>query len=91
MTRRRSISYKTSVPAHLFIVSREQLDLYRYLAREFSNETDVQVILDRRYGERRVGSERSMLRGERRRAERRARADVHTQISTLGYAFVRLR
>ena len=89
MTPRRAIGYKNGVPEHLFIVSREQLDLYRYLSREFSREADVRVILDRRYGERRVGREPRMSR-ERRRADRRARQDVRTQITTLGYAFVRL-
>ncbi len=89
MTTRGSIGYKTSVPEHLFIVSREQLDLYRYLSREFSAESDVQVILDRRYGERRVGGDSRTTR-ERRRAERRARSEVRSQITTLGYAFVRL-
>ena len=78
------------MPAHLFIVSREQLDLYRYLSREFSSEADVRVILDRRYGERRAGDALRAPRGERRRAERRARQDVRDQITTLGYAFVRL-
>src|SRR5204862_6878605 len=85
-----SIGYKSDVPAHLFIVSRDQLDLYRYLSREFSSEADVRVILDRRYGERRGSAELRAARAERRRAERRARNEVRTQITTLGYALVRL-
>ena len=76
---------------HLFIVSRQQLDLYRYLSREFSTEGDVQVILDRRYGERRVlGERRTVPRGERRQTDRRNESEIVSQISTLGYAFVRL-
>ncbi len=76
---------------HLFIVSRQQLDLYRYLSREFSTEADVQVILDRRYAERRVaGERRAVPRGDRRQAERRGESEIASQISTLGYAFVRL-
>ncbi|PYM30254.1 MAG: hypothetical protein DMD80_04190 [Candidatus Rokuibacteriota bacterium] len=76
---------------HLFIVSRQQLDLYRYLSREFSSEVDVQVILDRRYGERRInGERRSAPRGERRRTERRGQTEIGSQINSLGYAFVRL-
>ncbi len=63
---------------HLFIVSRQQLDLYRYLSREFSSEVDVQVILDRRYGERRING------------ERRGQTEIGSQINSLGYAFVRL-
>lgn len=90
MTPRACIGYKSEVPAHLFIVSREQLDLYRYLSREFSSEADVRVILDRRYGERRTAGPVRPARGERRRGERRARSDMRDQITTLGYAFVRL-
>jgi len=79
------------VGEHLFIVSRQQLDLYRYLSREFSTETDVQVILDRRYGERRLQSERrSAPRGDRRQTDRRGQSEIGSQINTLGYAFVRL-
>jgi hypothetical protein len=79
------------VGEHLFIVSRQQLDLYRYLSREFSTETDVQVILDRRYGERRIhGERRTAPRGERRQTERRGQTDIGSQINSLGYAFVRL-
>jgi len=44
--------------AHLFIVSRQQPDLYSYLLREFSEEADVSIVLDRRYGERRQPRER---------------------------------
>jgi hypothetical protein len=85
-----SIGYKTSVE-HLFIVSRQQLDLYRYLSREFSTESDVEVILDRRYGERRNhGERRTMPRGDRRQTDRRAQTEIRSQINTLGYAFVRL-
>ena len=76
---------------HLFIVSRQQLDLYRYLSREFSTEVDVQVILDRRYGERRShGERRSAPRGDRRATDRRGPSEIVRQINTLGYAFVRL-
>jgi hypothetical protein len=76
---------------HLFIVSRQQLDLYRYLSREFSTEADVQVILDRRYGERRIHNERrSTPRGDRRATDRRGPSEIGSQINTLGYAFVRL-
>ena len=75
--------------AHLFIVSRQAPDLFTYLAREFSSEPDVTVIIDRRQGERREnGSARD--RSERRQIERRVKAEVGTQLSSLGYAFVRL-
>jgi hypothetical protein len=79
------------VSDHLFIVARQQLDLYRYLSREFSTEPEVEVIMDRRYGERRLqGERRASPRGDRRGPDRRGHAEIGSQINTLGYAFVRL-
>lgn len=76
---------------HLFIVSRQAPDLFAYLAREFSSEPDVTVIVDRRQGERRRGTERSTAeRPDRRQADRRLEAEIVSALSTLGYAFVRL-
>ena len=76
---------------HLFIVSRQQPDLYSYLAREFSKEPDVHVILDRRQGERRrLGDRRGDARGDRRQTDRRGDGETGSQLSTLGYAFVRV-
>jgi hypothetical protein len=91
LTSRGPIGYKKIVGEHLFIVSRQQLDLYRYLSREFSSEADVEVILDRRHGERRIhGERRSTPRGDRRRIDRRGQTAIGSQLNTLGYAFVRL-
>jgi hypothetical protein len=77
------------VPRHLFIVDRQQTDLFSYLAREFSAEPDVTVMLDRRQGERRT-SRRPVTPAERRQNDRRLKAEITGQLSTLGYAFVRL-
>jgi hypothetical protein len=76
---------------HLFIVSRQQPDLYCYLAREFGEEPDVQVILDRRRSERRRRTDHaSAMYADRRQTDRREKPDISPQLSTLGYAFVRL-
>jgi hypothetical protein len=74
--------------AHLFIVARREPDLYTYLLREFSTESDVRVIVDRRVGERRTGA--GTPQTERRRGDRRAHSHISRQLSSLGYAFVRL-
>lgn len=58
---------------------------YTYLTRVFGSET-VDVILDRRVGERRQRQERTGA--ERRRADRRHR-DVTKDLQTLGWALVR--
>ena len=78
--------------SHLFIVSRQQPDLYSYLAREFSGEPEVHVILDRRKGDRRRQADRRTAEATDRRqqSERRGNGDIGGQLSTLGYAFVRL-
>jgi hypothetical protein len=78
--------------AHLFIVSRQQPDLYSYLLREFSEEADVRIVLDRRYGERRQPKEHQNGGDDddRRLNERRAQNDINSRLATLGYAFVRI-
>jgi hypothetical protein len=79
------------VGQHLFIVSRQSPDLFAYLSREFSAEPDVTVILDRRQGERRGTGERGAGgSSDRRQSDRRLKAEIGRQLSTLGYAFVRL-
>jgi hypothetical protein len=79
------------VAHHLFIVSRQSPDLFAYLSREFSAEPDVTVILDRRQNDRRQISERRAAgRSDRRQGDRRIKAEISTQLATLGYAFVRL-
>ena len=74
---------------HLFIVARQQPDLFSYLSREFSAESDVTVIVDRRRGERRTVPRPPTL-ADRRQSDRRLKAEIVGQLSTLGYAFVRL-
>jgi len=66
----------------LFIVARDQPALYEALRREFANEAEIEVVLDRRHGE----SDQSP-RGSHE--ERRVRADVQSQLRSLGWAFVR--
>jgi hypothetical protein len=79
------------VSQHLFIVSRQQPELYSYLSQEFSEEPDVRVILDRRQGERRREPDRrGAALGDRRQSDRRGNEEAGGQLSTLGYAFVRL-
>ena len=75
---------------HLFIVSRREPELYSYLSREFSAESEVTVIIDRRQGERRAGGGGERMQENRRQSDRRHKAELGLQLSTLGYAFVRL-
>ena len=54
---------------YLLIVAANQPDLWRYLTDNFTGDAKVEVILDRRRGERRQRIERH--EPERRRARRR--------------------
>lgn len=75
---------------HLFIVSRQYPQLYEYLARNFAAERDVEVLVDRREGDRRgEGDRRTMPRGDRRIAERRSARQASEDLRALGYVFVR--
>ena len=79
-----------AVSQHLFIVSRQQPELYSYLSQEFSEEPDVRVILDRRHGERRQVDRRAAETRDRRHTDRRGNEEAGDQLSALGYAFIRL-
>ncbi len=80
-----------AVSQHLFIVSRQQPQLYSYLSQEFSKEPDVRVILDRRQGERRQHMDRRAAETrDRRHTDRRDNEEAGDQLSSLGYAFIRL-
>jgi len=71
---------------HLFIVARDQPDLWAHLAREFSGEDGVEVVLDRRQTERRRSSMTSAE--ERRHRDRRARPPVHQELASMNFALV---
>jgi hypothetical protein len=78
------------VAHHLFIVSRHEPGLFSYLSREFAGEPGITVIFDRRQSERRAGQESGPDTADRRQGDRRLRSELGDQLSTLGYAFVRL-
>ena len=71
----------------LFLVARDQPDLWDQLNKEFSRE-DVSVVVDRRRGERR----RAEATGgdERRQSDRRARADIDEEVQARGFYVIRL-
>ncbi len=75
------------MPREIFIVARDRPDLYRYLSQTFSDAENVQVIWDRRAGERRAAAVVSH-EPERRRADRRRRPTVDQELRNVGYAFI---
>ena len=75
------------MPREIFIVARDRPDLYRYLSQTFSDAENVQVIWDRRTGERRVTAV-VPHDPERRRTDRRRRPAVDQELRNVGYAFI---
>ena len=66
---------------HLFLVSRQDARLYEYLVERFRGDRNVQVILDRRLGERRGRTQGSgHAEGERRRGDRRTRRELDLEL-----------
>jgi hypothetical protein len=84
------LSMGTSSPNVLLIVSRHNSTLYSYACSEFEGlGKDIDVVLDRRRGERRRRSRsRPPTADERRRADRRAYA-IDDDLRGIGWAFVR--
>ena len=69
----------------LWIIPRDDVELYEYFKNHFADRPDVEVIPDRRQGERRQRAESAPA--ERRRAERRRRS-VEADLAALGVAIV---
>src|SRR5262249_56466897 len=67
------------MPREIFIVARDRPDLYRYLSQTFSDADNVQVIWDRRNGDRRATSA-TAHNPERRQGDRRRRAAVDQEL-----------
>jgi len=72
----------------LFIVARDRADLYRYLSQTFADAENVEVIWDRRSGERRRA--RNHCQADRRRRDRRARATLDEDLKKVGHSFLRM-
>ena len=75
----------------LFIVGSHRSDFYDSLRRTFQGDVTVQVVLDRRRGERRRSRRaggRTTGQREQRVAERREHEEIEWQIRSRGYAVV---
>lgn len=70
----------------LVLVSRQHPDLYAFLRDRFSNAPTVDVVLDRRLGQRRQLV--SPVRRDRRLADRRSRPDVDTELRERSHVIV---
>lgn len=70
----------------LIIVSRQHPELHAYLARHFTGDPEVVVILDRRLGERR--QQQVGLQRERRVGNRRSRPEIDDILRTRSHVIV---
>ena len=74
---------------YLLIVARNQPDLWRYLKANFVGDEKVEVILDRRLGERRQRAHPHEL--ERRKGERRRQPSLDKDLTYRSFVIVRQR
>ncbi len=74
------------MPRRLFIVAQDSPDLAGYLRERF--ESEVEVLLDRRRGERRRLDVSAV--SDRRRGDRRSRPEIDKEVRLTSYAFVLL-
>jgi hypothetical protein len=73
-------------PRYVLVIARERTDLYEALRVAFAGQHVIRLVLDRRKGDRRQLS--SHAGPERRRRDRRRRADVERQLRSHGCALV---
>ena len=73
----------------VFIVSRLRPKLHEYLQKEFADNVEVSVIVDRRLGDRRLQEvDRSPDRSPDRRQTDRRQAIVDERLRSMGWAIV---
>ena len=70
---------------HFFIVARDNPSLYDYLRNQFTLDTNVEIVVDRRRGARRV--EQTSVEVERRRSDRRSRPEVDAELKVRTHVF----
>lgn len=76
---------------YLFVVSRGDPWLYRHLVERFENDPNVDVILDRRIGERRRAPKKSTDAPDRRRGERRRPVGAEEDLQVRSHYIVELQ
>jgi hypothetical protein len=75
----------------MFIIAPGQRALYDSLRRTFANDPTVEVVMDRRTGQRRErasGASAERRAADRRAADRRRNATVQKKLSARGFAVV---
>jgi len=76
------------VRRQLLVVARDHPHIYEYLKRMFAGNETLEVVLDRRNGDRRRPG--AAHQPDRRRASDRRRQEIDSQLRALGWAIVML-
>jgi len=84
----RRAAEEREIVKHLLVVARHRRELYEEIKRAFAGHESVEVILDRRVGERRQSKDGSQP--DRRRRSRRNRPGIDEQLRTIGWSLVLL-
>src|SRR5215475_7185580 len=75
---------------YLFLVSRHEPRLYEYLLERFRDDGNVEVILDRRRGERRRRVPAPGENHDRRRSDRRTRQEIDLELQVRSHVILTL-
>jgi hypothetical protein len=76
---------------HIFVVARGHRDLYEVLAKQFIDDGNVRIILDRRLADRRQDDSVVVPHGDRRAArDRRTRPKVDEELKWRSHAIITL-
>jgi hypothetical protein len=78
-----------SVTRLLFVVAREDPTRFEYIQQQFAGEPEVEIVFDRRHGDRRAARGVAIAqRPERRTGRDRRRRQVRGDLTTLGWTLV---
>ena len=77
-------------PPLMCIVSRQAPGQFQFVGRHFADELEIQVLYDRRHGDRRAARLSPSACGGERRREGRRRMDTDQDLRTVGWALVRV-
>lgn len=82
-------SERARIARHLLIVARNRTKLYEHFRKVLARNSAIQVVLDRRSGDRRAKSA-AVAVDRRRGADRRTRATIDEQLREIGWSLVLL-
>ena len=77
------------ISADILVVAKNQPGLFEYLRQDFSEDPDVQVVIDRRSGDRRQRAQ-AWTAERRRQSDRRRHPALDEKLQSIGFAVVKV-